>query len=128
MGWVETARLTVEEIKKKREVTMAVIEAEELVHVADCERSELSEKRSAHINEAIRLFRGKGWVKIFSGYLDCSIYLTRNKFIKVPDPSLSKYTQAEVKALKSLSLDELKTLHKAKVLFGGTIHEKEANR
>ena len=52
MSWVETARLTVEEIKKKREVTMVVIEAEELVHVADCERSELSEKRSAHINES----------------------------------------------------------------------------
>jgi hypothetical protein len=128
MSWVETARLTVEEIKKKREVTMVVIEAKELVHVTDCERSELSEKRSAHINEAIRLFREKGWVKIFSGYLDCSIYLTRNKFIKVPDTAIPRYTQAELDALKGLSLDELKTLHEAKVLFGGTIHEKEANR
>jgi hypothetical protein len=128
MSWVETARLTVEKIKKKREVTMVVIEAEELIHVADCERSELSEKRSIHINKAIRLFREKGWVKIFSGYLNCSIYLTRNKFIKVPDTAIPRYTQAELDVLKGLNLDELKTLHEAKVLFGGTIHEKETNR
>lgn len=121
MSWVETARLTVEEIKKKREVTMVVIEAKELVHVTDCERSELSEKRSIHINRAVQLFREKGWVKIFSGYLNCSIYLTRNKFVKVPDTAITRYTQAELDALKGLTLDELKTLHEAKVLFGGSI-------
>ena len=39
MSWVETARLTVEKIKKKR------VETEELVHGTDCERSELSESQ-----------------------------------------------------------------------------------
>jgi hypothetical protein len=128
MSWVETARLTVEKIKKKREVTMVVIEAGELVHVTDCERSELSEKRSVHIYDAIRLFRERGWVKIFSGHLNCSIYLARNKFIKVPDMAIPRYTQAELDALQGLSLDEIKTLHEAKAIFRGTIHEKEVNK
>ena len=42
--------------------------------------------------------------------------------------AIPRYTQAELDALKGLNLDELKTLHEAKVLFGGTIHEKEANK
>jgi len=121
MSWVETARQTVEEIKKKREVTMVVIEAEELVHVTDCERSELSEKRTIHINEATRLFKKRGWIQIFSGHLNTNLYLVRNKNLKVPDPSLPKYTKQEIMKLHGLTLDELRTLHEAKVIFKGEI-------
>ena len=81
-----------------------------------------------HIEEAVRLYRERGWLQVWSTYLNAPIYLTKHRSTQVPDPTLSKYTQTEVKALKGLSLDELKTLHEAKVLFGGTIHEKEANR
>ena len=55
MSWVETARLTVEKIKKKR------VETEELVHGTDCERSELSEKRSLHNFPSYE----SGWEKCF---------------------------------------------------------------
>jgi hypothetical protein len=81
-----------------------------------------------HIEEAVRLYNERGWVKVWSTYLNAPIYLTKHRSTQVPDLSLPKYTQAEVKALKGLSLDELKTLHEAKVLFGGTIHEKETIR
>ena len=80
-----------------------------------------------HIEEAVRLYNERGWVQVWSTYLNAPIYLTKHRSTQVPDLSLPKYTQAEVKALKGLSLDELKTLHEAKVLFGGAIHEKEAN-
>ena len=81
-----------------------------------------------HIEEAVRLYRERGWLQVWSTYLNAPIYLTKHRSTQVPDPTLSKYTQTEVKALKGLSLDELKTLHEAKVLFGGVIHEKEVNR
>ena len=81
-----------------------------------------------HIEEAVRLYREQGWVQVWSTYLNAPIYLTRHKSTQVPDPKLATYTKDEIDALKELNWDELKTLHEAKVLFGGTIHEKETNR
>jgi hypothetical protein len=122
MGWIETARITTKEIKEKREGTLVVQEAEALAQTIDCEKSELSEKRSIHIEEATRLYQKRGWVQIFSGYLNQSIYLVKNKATRVPDPSIPKYTKEETEALRGLTLDELKTLHEAKQLFKGTIN------
>ena len=122
MSWIETARITTKEIKEKREGTLVVQEAEALAQTIDCEKSELSEKRSIHITEATRLYQKRGWVQIFSGYLNQSIYLVKNKSIKIPDPSIPRYTKEETEALRGLTLDELKTLHEAKVIFKGEIH------
>ena len=122
MSWIETARITTKEIKEKREGTLVVQEAEALAQTIDCEKSELSEKRSIHITEATRLYQNRGWVQIFSGYLNQSIYLVRNKSVSVPDPSIPRYTKEETEALRGLTLDELKTLHEAKVIFKGEIH------
>ena len=122
MSWIETARITTKEIKEKREVTLVVHEAEALAQTIDCEKSELSEKRSIHIEEATRLYQERGWVQIFSGYLNQSIYLVRKKSVSVPDPSIPRYTKEETEALRGLTLDELKTLHEAKVIFKGEIH------
>ncbi len=122
MSWIETARITTKEIKEKREGTLVVQEAEALAQTIDCEKSELSEKRSIHINEATRLYQKRGWIQIFSGYLNQSIYLVKNKSTRVPDPSIPKYTKEETEALRGLTLDELKTLHEAKVIFKGKIH------
>ncbi len=80
--------------------------------------------RGQSINEAVELFKRRGWVQIWSTYLSESIYLVRHKSVKVPDNSLLKYTQAEIEALKDLTLEELQTMHEAKKLFGGTVHEK----
>ena len=121
MGWIETARITTKEIKEKREGTLVVQEAEALAQTIDCEKSELSEKRSIHIEEATRLYQKRGWIQIFSGYLNQSIYLVKNKATRVPDPSFPRYTKEETEALRGLTLDELKTLHKAKVIFNGEI-------
>ena len=80
-----------------------------------------SPDRGKSIQEATRLYRKRGWVQIFSGHLNQSIYLVRNKWVIVPDPALSKYTQDEIESLKGLSWEEAQTLHKAKVLFNGEI-------
>jgi hypothetical protein len=74
-----------------------------------------------HLDEATRFFNKRGWIQIFSGYLNTNLYLVRNNQIKIPDPSLHKYTEKEVMKLHGLTLDELKTLHEAKVIFKGTI-------
>ena len=122
MSWIETARITTKEIKEKREGTLVVQEAEALAQTIDCEKSELSEKRSIHITEATRLYQKQGWIQIFSGYLNQSVYFVKNKSTRVPDPSIPKYTKEETEALRGLTLDELKTLHEAKVIFKGEIH------
>jgi hypothetical protein len=122
MSWIETAKITTKEIKEKREVTLVVHEAEALAQTIDCEKSELSEKRSTHITEATRLYQKQGWIQIFSGYLNQSVYFVKNKSTRVPDSSIPKYTKEETEALRGLTLDELKTLHEAKVIFKGEIH------
>ena len=80
-----------------------------------------SPDRSIHIEEATRLYQKRGWVQIFSGYLNQSIYLVKNKSTRVPDPSIIKYSQEEIESLNGLTLDEIKTLHEAKMIFKGEI-------
>lgn len=77
--------------------------------------------RSIQIQEATKLYRRRGWIQIFSGYLNQSVYLVKNKSIKVPDPSIPRYTKEETEALRGLTLEEIKTLHDAKVIFKGEI-------
>jgi hypothetical protein len=83
-----------------------------------------SSNRGKSIEEATELYKKRGWIQIFSCHLIQSIYLVKNDRVKVPDPSIPKYTQVEIEALKGLNLEELMTLHDAKRIFGGTIHEK----
>ena len=80
--------------------------------------------RGKSIDEAAKLFKERGWIQIFSCHLNQSIYLVKNDQVKVPDPSITKYTQVEIEALKGLNLEELMTLHEAKRIFEGAIHEK----
>ncbi len=80
-----------------------------------------SPDRSIHIEEATRLYQKRGWVQIFSGYLNQSIYLVKNKSTRVPDPSIIKYSQEEIESLNGLTLDEIKTLCSAKEIFSGAI-------
>ena len=77
--------------------------------------------RSIHIEEATRLYQKRDWIQIFSGYLNQSIYLVKNKSTRVPDPSIIKYSQEEIESLNGLTLDEIKTLHEAKMIFKGEI-------
>jgi len=80
-----------------------------------------SPDRGKSIQEATKLYRKRGWVQIFSGHLNQSIYLVKNNRVKVPDLTLSKYTRNEIAALKGLSWEETQTLHEAKILFNGEI-------
>ena len=77
--------------------------------------------RSIHIEEATHLYQKRGWIQIFSGYMNQSVYFVKNKSTRVPDPSILKYTKEETEALRGLTLDELKTLHEAKEIFKGEI-------
>ena len=76
------------------------------------------------IDEVTKLFKERGWIQIWAGYLNQHIYLVRDEEVKVPDPALSKYTQAEIEALKDLSMEEIQTLHEAKIIFKGIINDK----
>ena len=80
--------------------------------------------RGKSIDEATRLLRERGWIQIWAGYLNQHIYLVRDEEVKVPNPTLSKYTEAEIEALKDLSMEEIQTLHEAKVIFKGIINDK----
>jgi hypothetical protein len=55
-----------------------------------------------HIEEAVRLYRERGWVQIRSTYLNESIYLVKHKSTQIPDPSLPKYAQTEVDTLREV--------------------------
>jgi hypothetical protein len=74
-----------------------------------------------HLEEATHLYKSRGWIRVFSGYLNQSLYLMKNKWVKVPDATLLKYTRKEIEALNGLSWEEIQTLHEAKVLFKGEI-------
>ena len=77
--------------------------------------------RSIHIEEATHLYQKRGWIQIFSGYLNQSVYLVKNKSTRVSNPSIIKYSQEEIESLNGLTLDEIKTLHEAKMIFKGEI-------
>jgi len=123
MSWIETARKTIKEIEKSREVSLSLDESQNLIYETPSERSELCEIRSIHLKEATQLFKKRGWVQIYSTYLKTSLYLVRNKWIKVPDRTIPRYCPEEVASLRGLSTDEVRTLHEAKGIFGGTIRD-----
>ena len=125
MSWIETAKIAVEEIKRKRKKNEVVQEAEELVQ--DCVKSELSEISFIHINEAARTYQERGWVEIYSSLLDSKIYLVRDSKIKTPDRRILRYAQSELDSLRGLSIDELKVMHEAKNDFGGIISMGKVN-
>lgn len=79
--------------------------------------------KALQINRAAEEYRQKGFLKIYSCYLDQEIYLAKNKKAaeKIPNKKLSVYLEDEMKALGGLSIEELKTLHAAKRIFGGMI-------
>ena len=83
-----------------------------------------SPDRGKSIQEATRLYRKRGWIQVYSTYLKANIYLVRNKAIHVPYPSILRYAESEIDALRDLSLEEIKTLHEAKIIFKGVINER----
>ena len=85
------------------------------------ERNELNERTALKLEEIVCRYRDRGWIQIYSGYLNRSVYFVKNKSTRVPDPSIPRYTKEETEALRGLTLDELKTLHDAKVIFNGEI-------
>lgn len=125
MSWFDTAKQVRNQIEQNRKKKESTLEGDRIVQSLYSELSEKSEKRSIHIADATRLYRERGWVQIYSTYLKTSLYLVRNKWIKVPDPSIPRYTPEEVDSLKGLNPDELRTLHEAKEIFGGGISKGE---
>ena len=79
--------------------------------------------KALDISQAVADYKRKGFIKIFSAYLGQSIYLAKDKRVakNLPDKELPIYLEDELKALKDLSLDELRTLHEAKMIFTGKI-------
>lgn len=86
-----------------------------------CESVPAQDRTSIRLEEANRLYRERGWVQIWSGHLGCTIYLIRDRRVRVPDTNTPVYTEKEIRVLKGLSLNELRTLHEAKSIFGGEV-------
>ena len=79
--------------------------------------------KALDISQAVADYKREGFIKIFSAYLGQSIYLAKDKRVakKVPDKALPVYLEDEIKELKDLSVNELRTLHEAKRIFGGKL-------
>lgn len=65
--------------------------------------------------------KASGWIEIKSPVLETNLYIIRNDSIETPDPSLPRYTLAEVEALRGLSDSREKYIHKMKMLYKGKI-------
>ena len=76
-------------------------------------------------DQAIEDYRKNGFIKIFSCFLNKTIFLARDKKAaeQVPEKNLPVYFENEIEALKDLSIEELRTLHDAKCIFRGTISD-----
>jgi hypothetical protein len=127
MTYIETARIIKAEIEKKMKDLPIKTPVNHISNQGNfCslslnEKNEFNEINPINLDDASLLFRERGWVKIWSGHLKQSVVLVRDERVKVSDHTLPQYTQAEIQSLKDLTLDELKTLHEAKVLFEGKI-------
>lgn len=77
-----------------------------------------SPQRAIQKDMAVRLYRERGWVQIYSGYLGASIYLVKNESIQTPDTGITRYTASEVMILAGLTTEEIRTMHEVKAIFG----------
>ena len=79
--------------------------------------------RALDISQAVENFKRDGFIQIFSAYLGESIYLVRDEKAasEVPNKELPIYFVCELAPLRDLNLDELRTMHEVKKIFGGVI-------
>lgn len=121
MNYMQTARKIKEEIEKKS--------LEELIPIKESgdspyefnEFNEINPEKVIQREKAIRLYRERGWIQIYSAFIKTSFYLVKDNSVKVPDGNIAKLTQAELDLLKGLSREDLLTMHEAKMIFGGAI-------
>jgi hypothetical protein len=126
MNYLDTSKRIRNEIETKKRLSGSFKESSTLDESNSFlslpyERNELNERNALKLEEIVCRYRELGWIKIYSTRLNENIYFLRHKSIKVPDNSLSKYTQAEVESLKDSTLEELQFMQKAKQTYGGTI-------
>jgi len=121
VNYIQTARRVKEEIDRKRlEDLVPVKESTDSPYEIN-EFNEINPGRVIQREEAVRLYRERGWIKIYSAFIKTSFYLVRDNSVEVPDRNIAKLTPAELESLKGLSREELLTMHEAKMIFGGFI-------
>jgi len=127
MSYIEKTRRIRAEIERKRKEPFTqtlfdpISNNDQFKFQLPYEINELNEIKDVHQAEAVRLYREQGWVQIYSTYLETHLYLVRDDRVKVPNSAIPKYTRNELDALKGLGLNELQTLHEAKIIFTGKI-------
>ena len=126
MNYLDTSKRIRNEIETKKRLSGSFKESSTLDESNSFlslpyERNELNERTALKLEEIVCRYRELGWIQIYSTRLNENIYFLRHKSNKVPDNSLSKYTQAEVESLKDSTLEELQFMQKAKQTYGGTI-------
>ncbi len=126
MNYLDTSKRIRNEIETKKRLSGSFKESSTLDESNSFlslpyERNELNERTALKLEEIVCRYRELGWIQIYSTRLNENIYFLRHKSNKVPDNSLSKYTQAEVESLKDSTLEELQFMQEAKQTYGGTI-------
>ena len=121
MNYIQTARRVKEEIERKRLDDLVPIKESPDSPYEFNEFNEINSGMAIQREKAVRLYRERGWIQIYSTYIKTSFFLVKDNSVEVPDRNIAKLTQAELESLKGLSRDELLTMHEAKVIFGGAI-------
>ena len=121
MNYIQTARRVKEKIDRKRLEDLVPIKESTDSPYEINEFNEINAGMVIQREEAVRLYRERGWIQIYSAYIKTSFFLVKDNSVEVPDLDIAKLTQAELESLKGLSREELLTMHEAKMIFGGTI-------
>ena len=83
----------------------------------------LRAKRVLQARQAAKDYKLDGYIKIYSTVLEQDIYLAKDERMakRVLDQSLPVCTEAELKSLRGMKMDEVKALMEGKLVFGGSI-------
>jgi len=84
-------------------------------------------RQPLQIQQALQDYKKYGYIKIFSTVLSKAIYFAKDERAAqdVPDPNIPVFLEADIQAVKGLSVEETKVLLEARILFGGPIKRVE---
>ena len=68
-------------------------------------------------------YKQRGWVEIYSKFINRKFYLVRNLEVKVPDDSLLRVTQRGLKTLGGLKSNEIQELFLAAEIICSNVYD-----
>jgi len=79
--------------------------------------------RTLQIQQAAKEYRNQGWVQIYSGVLERSVYLVKDDRAAkcIPDKAIPVYLESDIESVKNLDPEVAKVLLEARLIFNGPI-------